>query len=216
MTRLLATTALAVALATPAWAIGTYDPSYPPPAPVTNTNTVTQKLGQTQGQTANSSVRVKINNGTGGATGAAPASTTASPASGFGGGGGTRVIGQAPDIFLPSIGGGGADCPTVGFGAAGSGLSGGGGFGPSWISTRCDHRKYAELIYQLTGDRQKALAYLASVESDVKQWLDATPISTTTALPPASEALHGTAGTDGYCSERMTWAEHKRHPECGK
>lgn len=93
---------------------------------------------------------------------------------------------QAPDIVVPSVGGGGSDCPTVGFGASGAGLSGGGGIGPSWISTRCDHRKYAELIYLLTGDREKALHYLASVEPDVRDAL-----ADSAAVQPASAA--GTA-----------------------
>ena len=57
--------------------------------------------------------------------------------------------GQAPDIYLPSFGGGGNDCPTVGFGAAGSGLGGGGGFGPSWISTDCNNRKVAGLLWDM-------------------------------------------------------------------
>ena len=56
-----------------------------------------------------------------------------------------------PNINLPSFGGGGMDCPTVGFGAAGSGLSGGGGFGPSWISTDCNKRKVADLLAHLYG-----------------------------------------------------------------
>lgn len=122
-------------------------------------------------------------NAAGGAGGAGGSATSR----GGGSGGGARVDArQAPDIVLPSIGGGGSDCPTVGFGASGAGLSGGGGFGPSWISTRCDHRKYAELIYLLTGDRGKALRYLASVEPDVRDAL-----ADSTAVQPASAA--GTA-----------------------
>lgn len=43
------------------------------------------------------------------------------------------------------------DCPTVGFGAAGSGLGGGGGFGPSWISSDCNKRKVTEVLMGLYG-----------------------------------------------------------------
>lgn len=64
---------------------------------------------------------------------------------------GGSVAGRAPDVVLPSFGGGGMDCPTVGFGAAGSGLGGGGGFGPSWISSDCNKRKIAELLYRVVG-----------------------------------------------------------------
>lgn len=70
---------------------------------------------------------------------------------GNGGGGSSGGGGRAPDVFLPSIGGGGMDCPTVGFGAAGSGLGGGGGFGPSWISSDCNKRKIADLLANLYG-----------------------------------------------------------------
>lgn len=141
-----------------------------------------------------------------------PSAAAGDPSGGYSGGGYAR---RAPDVFIPSVGGGGADCPVVGFGAGGSGMGGGGGFGPSWISSRCDHRRYAEVIYALTGDRLAALEYLASVEPDVRKWLDARPFQSV-ALPPAAEVLHGTSGADGYCSEHMTWAERHRHPECGK
>lgn len=87
-----------------------------------------------------------------------------------GGGGDSR---RAPDIALPSVGGGGMDCPTVGFGAAGSGLGGGGGIGPSWISSRCDHRKYAMDVIQPLLGRKAAIAYLQSVEPDVDDFVKA-------------------------------------------
>ena len=54
--------------------------------------------------------------------------------------------GQAPDIYLPSIGAAGMDCPTVGVSPGGSGLGGGGGIGISWISTDCNNRKLAEFL----------------------------------------------------------------------
>lgn len=90
-------------------------------------------------------------------------------------------------------GGSGFDCPTVGFGASGAGLTGGGGFGPSWISSRCDHRKYAmDVILPLMG-RDAALAYLASVESDVddftKKWArDHQPIGVLSTYTPVRGA----------------------------
>lgn len=87
---------------------------------------------------------------------------------GAGGGG----AGRAPDVFLPSIGGGGMDCPTVGFGAGGSGLGGGGGFGPSWISPDCNNRKLAELLWQ-SGRRDAALRLLSAAFPQVRKALAA-------------------------------------------
>lgn len=64
---------------------------------------------------------------------------------------GSGSYNRAPDVNLPSIGGGGMDCPTVGFGAGGSGLGGGGGIGPSWISSDCNKRRVASLLASLYG-----------------------------------------------------------------
>ena len=131
---------------------------------------------------------------------------------------GSQVNFAAPSWSLPSITAGGYDCPTVGVSGGGSGPMGGGGIGPSWISSRCDHRKYAETIATLTGDPQQGLAYLASVESDVADYLKSRqqqPVSTpvTTVSAPVSTAP---VGASGYCYEHMTAAERARHPECGR
>jgi hypothetical protein len=141
-------------------------------------NRMSLAAAQHQSQSVNFSPTINVGRGTGGGSaGTAPARGTTAGASDPAGSGYTgysitnNTVRQAPDVYVPSIGGGGADCPVVGFGVGGSGLAGGGGFGPSWISSRCDHRQYAKLIYELTGNRQKALDYLASVESDVKDWL---------------------------------------------
>lgn len=75
------------------------------------------------------------------------------------GSGGTNGGTRAPDIGLPSIGGGGFDCPVVGFGAGGSGLGGGGGIGPAWISPDCNARKLAAVLWDM-GQRDAALAVL--------------------------------------------------------
>lgn len=91
---------------------------------------------------------------TGGAGGNARAAGGGGGSANVNGGGATNSNnwqGSAPSFSLPSFGGGGMDCPTVGFGAAGSGLGGGGGFGPSWISSDCNHRKVADLLAGLYG-----------------------------------------------------------------
>jgi hypothetical protein len=80
---------------------------------------------------------------------------------------------RAPDVFVPSVGGGGADCPVVGIGAGGSGLGGGGGFGPSWISTDCNKRKVADLLSRLYGP-SVARAYAEQNIDGVKEAVKAT------------------------------------------
>lgn len=55
----------------------------------------------------------------------------------------------APPINLPSVAGGGMDCPVVGLTPGGSGLGGGGALGVSWISSDCNARKLAELLDHL-------------------------------------------------------------------
>lgn len=179
---LLSTAAAVVALlaAAPAWAIGN-DPTDAYPRPVTATASATAAPVITNAPKSVSKVTVNV---------AAPA-PAATPGAGLTAAGdprtGTRAARQpapapsyaasgvttsarAPDIVVP--GAAGLDCPTVGFGASGAGLTGGGGFGPSWISSRCDHRKYAmDVILPLLG-RDAALAYLASVEPDVKEFAD--------------------------------------------
>lgn len=226
MKRLLATTALAVAIAMPAWAIGSYDPSYPTDV------SASQHQHQTQGQVQQQSVR-NVNKVTINQPAADPATTkaaTTAPSSdpsnaGRGGGGGGRtVIGQAPDVLIPSIGGGGADCPVVGFGVGGSGLAGGGGFGPSWISGDCNARKLAELLAEL-GHRDAAVALLREHFSEVDKAMgarqdasSATPISAVaTPLPTAADALHGTAGTNSFCDGNLSLAERRKYAKvCGK
>lgn len=115
---------------------------------------------QTQRQTANatggaarSASRSNATGGsaTGGNARGGTSNVSVNNTVGGSGGGSAGSGGRAPDVFLPSIGGGGMDCPTVGFGAAGSGLGGGGGIGPSWISTDCNKRKVAALLSELFG-----------------------------------------------------------------
>lgn len=90
---------------------------------------------------------------------------------------------------------------------------GGGGIGPSWISPRCDHRKYAELIATLTGDPALGLAYLASVEKDVAPFIQNQPAA-------AKVATQGKATPHlaDHCYDMDTWTagEIARHPECGR
>lgn len=110
-----------------------------------------QRQSQGQSQSARSASRSTSSAGSRsisqGGTSRVSINNTVGDGGGNSGGGG----GRAPDVFLPSIGGGGMDCPTVGFGAAGSGLGGGGGIGPSWISSDCNKRKVAALLSDLFG-----------------------------------------------------------------
>ena len=136
---------------------------------------------------------------------------------GGGRGGGNTTINDntAPQITLPSIGGGGGDCPVVGFGVGGSGLGGGGGFGPSWISSRCDHRKYAELLAELQG-KAAALAYLCRVEADT---CTAAPVATSATVPistaPASPATDCAAVNLAQTGHgRMSPAELQAYRAC--
>lgn len=100
--------------------------------------------------------------------------------------GGNVVERVAPSINPPSVGGGGFDCPTVGFGASGVGMSGGGGFGPSWISSDCNARKLAEQLDRM-GYRDAALALLASHFPEVQEALHSgTPAATPVAARPAA------------------------------
>jgi hypothetical protein len=71
--------------------------------------------------------------------------------SGIGGSNSGGGGGRAPDVFVPSVGGGGGDCPVVGFGVGGAGIGGGGGFGPTWISSDCNRRRVADLLSHLYG-----------------------------------------------------------------
>ncbi len=123
--------------------------------------------------------------GRGGTGGSSSSSIGNVSISGNGGGSGGGSGGRAPDIFLPSIGGGGNDCPTVGFGAAGSGLGGGGGFGPSWISIDCNNRKVAAMLWDM-GQHDAALALLRDTFPQVKQALsETTPVQPVAAVPAA-------------------------------
>lgn len=137
----------------------------PPPAPTPTTinsggnggNASQHQLqGQQQGQkqSLSSNIQNRVSNrasSTGG-TSSASASNNGSNVSVVSGGSGSgNGGGRAPDVVIPSIGGGGMDCPVVGFGVGGSGLGGGGGFGPSWISSDCNKRKVTALLSDLYG-----------------------------------------------------------------
>lgn len=126
----------------------------PPPAPAPTTTNMGGTGGnasqhQRQGQQQTARGGSARSSSTGGTSNASNNGSNVSVVSGGGNSGGGG--GRAPDIALPSIGGGGFDCPVVGFGAAGSGLGGGGGFGPSWISSDCNERKVAALLSELYG-----------------------------------------------------------------
>jgi hypothetical protein len=147
------------------------------PALAWDTTTITTPPTQVQHQTAQGGAGGV--GGAGGAGGSAASSAASRSISGARSGsvangsvsvnaGNSGGWNQAPDVSIPSIGGGGSDCPVVGFGVGGSGLGGGGGFGPSWISADCNTRKLAELLSRL-GRRDAALAVLEEHFPEVKR-----------------------------------------------
>jgi hypothetical protein len=103
--------------------------------------------------------------GDGSGNGAGVADRSAGTSSGLTGG--TFTVRNVPDVFVPSVGGGGADCPVVGFGLGGAGPGAGGGIGPSWLSSDCNTRKLAELIASL-GYRAEAIELLKNHFDEVK------------------------------------------------
>lgn len=117
---------------------------------------------------------------------------------------------QAPDVSIPSIGGGGSDCPVVGFGVGGSGLGGGGGFGPSWISADCNTRKLAELLSRL-GYRDAAISVLADHFPEVKRAL--TPVSAPTAAPFPVPVV--AASKPDWCATSSPSERHRHKDVCG-
>lgn len=121
----------------------------------------------------------------------------------IGNGGGNTGGSRAPDVVLPSFGGGGMDCPTVGFGAAGSGLGGGGGFGPSWISSDCNNRKLAELLWS-TGHHDAAIALLQNEFPQVQKALAGEPApSTAPTWTPAA-----------WCSTASRAEQERHYKDC--
>ena len=177
MRKLLLVSSLIMPTAAYAWDTAP-PPTTPTPAPTTvyvrptatggNANQ-SQLQGQHQAQGQKQVVVNKI-------TTPAAAATSGDPS----GSGNRWGVAQAPDVSIPSIGGGGSDCPVVGFGVGGSGLGGGGGFGPSWISADCNTRKLAELLSRL-GRRDAALAVLEEHFPEVKR---AMTVAAPVPLPP--------------------------------
>lgn len=117
-------------------------------------------------------------------------------------GGGYTGSARAPDVFSP--GGGGMDCPTVGFGASGAGITGGGGFGPSWISPDCNTRKLAEMLIQL-GHPDQALALLRSHFSEVNKVFKTLPT-------PTPVRVEVTPNAPAFC--RTPGLQLDAYPEC--
>lgn len=174
----------------PAWATQDYNP--PParsaPAPVMNTAN-----GGTAAATAGAKARAI---GQGGAAQATNAGVSVS-----------NNTNSAPYIGLPSIGGGGFDCPTVGLVLGASAIGGGGGLGPSWISPACDRRKKAELLLRMGQD--EAALELMRQDPEVADALRAvserkvTPVVYPAASPVRPE----------YC-EKAPPHERKHYPQC--
>ena len=208
MKRILMASAAIMLLAAPSYA---WDTTTTPP---TQTQTQTQHQ-QAQGGAGGSG-------GAGGAGGSAASSarssshvvnnistTSGGGVAQSGNGGGNGWLGnQAPDVSIPSIGGGGSDCPVVGFGVGGSGLGGGGGFGPSWISADCNTRKLAELLSRL-GYRDAAISVLADHFPEVKRAM--TPVSAPTAAPFPVPVV--APSKPDWCATSSP-AERHRHKEC--
>lgn len=186
-----------------------------PAAAQTQSQTMHQHQGQSQSATGIGVSRVT--NSIGGST------VTVQNGGGNGGGGNGNT--RAPDVVLPSIGGGGADCPVVGFGVGGSGLGGGGGFGPSWISPDCNARKLAEMLDRMgypdaavallrdhfpeVGKAMQDVAQQATAAAPVVQQSTAYPW-----LPHAAVVATVPVGRDDWCQT----ARHGEHSAaaCGK
>jgi len=123
-------------------------------------------------------------------------------------GGGVATVAvptQAPSIVLGGTYGGGADCPTVGFSAGGSGLTGGGGFGPSWISTDCNNRKLAGMLYE-TGHAAAADRLLQDTFPQVKRAfaeVAPVPVSAAPAWSPAP-----------WCATASVAEQEKHYRDC--
>lgn len=168
MKRILLSTAVLIALASPALAWTAQTGGSGPQAIGQDGGSATaqaQRQGQHQGQRQTATG----GNATGG-TSHATGGTSNVSISGFSNGGGNSSGGggRAPDVYVPSIGGGGSDCPVVGIGAGGSGIGGGGGIGPSWISGDCNKRKVADLLAHLYGP-EVARAYAEQNIDGVKE-----------------------------------------------
>ena len=170
-------------------------------------------------------------NATGGAsnaTGGAGGSSTAYGAGGSGGAGGTSAAGsnlsiaggvgnvsstgsaRAPDVIVP--GGGGMDCPTVGFGASGAGVTGGGGFGPSWISPDCNARKLASMMWTM-GYHQEAVQLLQDHFPEVrKAFKQVTASAPAPAAPVASTPPAIPANAPAFC--HTAGLALSSYPEC--
>jgi hypothetical protein len=109
-----------------------------------------------------------INSATGGkssATSSSGASNSRTTVSGVG----NSNYNAAPGMAMASVGGGGFDCPVVGVGLSGVGMSGGGTGLASWISSDCNRRKEAELLIQM--GHPQAAAYLMENSPEVKKAL---------------------------------------------
>lgn len=198
-------------LATPALAWETPPPPAAAPVTATGGNALSASQAAANARAAARSSATSTTGPSSATGGTSNAQASTGPISVVGGGSGGGG-GRAPDIYLSPGYASGNDCPTVGFGAAGSGIGGGGGFGPSWISSRCDHRKYAmDVIRPLLGP-EAALAYLASVEPDVKQFAAQWSAAHATAGVPVAP----TPARPDVCAGAGTWtaAELRRHPEC--
>lgn len=139
-----------------------------------------QKQGQRQTQGQSQSARsASRSSSTSGATGGTSNVSVNNTLGGSGGGSGNGG-GRAPDLYLPSIGASGMDCPTVGVGVGGSGLSGGGILSASTISSSCNQRKVVDILSNLFGPgvaREYAIQNIAGVKEALA--------SATKAQPPA-------------------------------
>lgn len=100
-------------------------------------------------------------------------SSTSAGGRGVGGGasvgnsGNTEYRAAANVASLPSVGGGGFDCPVVGVGLSGSVVTGSGVGVASWISQKCNDRKIAELMIA-TGHERAAMIFLATDDARVR------------------------------------------------
>lgn len=98
--------------------------------------------------------------------GSASASRSSGGGASVGNSGNTTYRAAANVASLPSVGGGGFDCPVVGVGLSGSVVTGSGVGIASWISSKCNTRKLAEMMV-VAGHPDAAMYLLAKDDSDV-------------------------------------------------
>lgn len=138
----------------------------------TNVSSNANRNQNTSANTNTSSNRVSNGSASTSRGGAAYSGGSYNGGTSVGNSGNTEYRAAANAVALPSVGGGGFDCPVVGIGLGGSAVTGSGTGIASWISTKCNDRKVAELMI-LTGHPGAALSFLGQDDDRITKALKA-------------------------------------------